>query len=217
MGSHRSQAISFFNEQVQTLRANTGNMDTKVSLVTFPVGATNRVGEPAIWNKPVAEVQELNEASYVPNGGTPLNDAVGLAISRLAELPEASDPNTSFLVIVISDGEENASTQWDGPRVAAKIREMTATNRWTFAYMGSGVDFERVQQMGFAANNIHTMAVMDMGQVTMRNATATRSYMAGRGQGMTAMANFYEEPSVDDPDTVTMSTTDTVTVTIKKD
>lgn len=211
MVSIRDQAISLFNEQVQTLKANRGRMDTKVSLVTFA-----DKDEVLIWNQQLADVNTLTAQSYLPAGSTALFDTVGRTISKLAELPEAAETETSFLIVVITDGEENASKEWSSEKLAGKIKALQDTNRWTFAYMGANVDLSKVREgLGLHANNMAMYASTSAD--TMRAAGVTSrgmaNYMVGRSHGMMASMDFYQPDA--DLDEIPMVITDSKTVSPK--
>src|SRR5688572_23663870 len=69
------------------------------------------------------------------SGMTALYDGVGQAIDQARILPDANDPNTSFLVFVATDGGENASRIYTAERMAQLIGETQRTDRWTFGFM----------------------------------------------------------------------------------
>ena len=93
----------------------------------------------------VQTVKELKDDDIKPSGMTPLFDSVYRAIKKLEELDDGK-PETTFIVNVVTDGQENSSND---PGVTATIREMEkkiATDRWTFAFLvpnGSASYFSR--------------------------------------------------------------------------
>ena len=67
------------------------------------------------------------------SGGTPLFDA----IARTIESAEAAaTPDEDQLVVIISDGYENASTEYDAAAIARLIAAREARG-WTFVYLCS--------------------------------------------------------------------------------
>lgn len=186
----RAEAVAAFNEQVKAIKAGSTDMDTKVSLVTFATDAD----APTIFNKDVEKLQPLVESDYMPNGMTAMYDAVGATVNALAALPEASDENVSFLVVIISDGQENNSKTFNSAAIAERIKALQATGRWTFTYLGANQDLGVVSRslniplgntMGFAANKPGAYAAAKV------NASATANYMATRGAGGQSVQNFY--------------------------
>jgi hypothetical protein len=95
-----------------------------------------------------------------PRGSTALLDALGRLIvdagERLAALPEDRRPG-SVIVGVMTDGYENASREWDHPRIKALIEQQTREYAWQFLYLGADQDaIEEGLKMGFAAGKSMT-------------------------------------------------------------
>ncbi len=80
---------------------------------------------------PVA-VPTLNLNNYAPRGGTPLLDAVGLAINALGNVDKA-------IVVVFTDGFENASREFSLEQVQALVKAKEEAG-WAFEYLGAGQD-----------------------------------------------------------------------------
>jgi hypothetical protein len=82
-------------------------------------------------------------AKYAPRGSTALYDAVGHTIDsvgrRLAAMPEGMRP-AKVIVTVVTDGAENASSQYTLPEVQRKIVHQTEKYGWTFVYLGASLD-----------------------------------------------------------------------------
>ena len=65
---------------------------------------------------PASEVKELTESDYNPSCCTPLYDAMGQALTRLRPKVGSED---KVLVTVITDGEENSSSEYTGKAIKA--------------------------------------------------------------------------------------------------
>lgn len=82
----------------------------RVSILFFedPYGVVRYVED-----QPVDKVRRLKYGDYFPLGGTPLYDAVGIAISDVVAptLGVGNNLRQGF-VVVLSDGEENSSTMY---------------------------------------------------------------------------------------------------------
>lgn len=91
-------------------------------------------------DKPIAEVPPLN---LQPRGSTALLDAIGRLVtdagSALAALPETERPGT-VVVAIMTDGQENASHEWDRPAVKALVEQQSSDYDWQFLYMGADQD-----------------------------------------------------------------------------
>lgn len=192
MDSIRGETISAFNEQVDAIRKGSEEMDTRVSLVTFATG----VDDPVIWNKPVDSLKKLTKADYQPNGMTSMYDAVGLTIDKLRALPEAEDKNTSFLVVIISDGFENNSKEYNSELISSRVKKLQDSERWTFTYLGANQDLAQVaKDTGIHLDNMMTFEANSAGvlRASAINSDATSTYFSARAIGATATAGFYSD------------------------
>ena len=151
MASCGAATIAGFNtlvEQAQQLAAS-DDADLRVTLVTF-----NHEVEVASFAAPIATLRPLTAASYRPTGTTAMLDAVGAVLERIArDVPD--DEETRYLVMIVSDGAENASTRFDYPTIAEMIQQRQGTGRWTFAYLGANQDLAKIEaSLGIPRRNI---------------------------------------------------------------
>lgn len=139
MSSIERQAITGVNETVQTIReAQEKHEDQEhfMTLVSF-----NSAKVKTIYDAVKAEnVEELTDRQYCPACCTPLYDAMGNA---LTELRKNVTDNDAVLVTVITDGYENASTEYDGNAVKALVESLKSKG-WVFTYIGANQDVESV-------------------------------------------------------------------------
>lgn len=91
--------------------------------------------------KDINNVEYINNV-YSPGGCTALFDGVGTAIDkvgkRLAEMNEEDRPEKNIIVIM-TDGGENCSKEYQSERVKEMIKEQEDKYNWSFIYMGSDV------------------------------------------------------------------------------
>lgn len=189
MGVMRQEAVDVFNAQVKVLRAKHRLLDTKVSLFTFATTAD----APKVWNQPPEEIKPLTLDDYKPDGMTAMYDSVALAAEMLAALPEASE--AAFLILVISDGQENNSKRVSGPELKARLAELQATGRWTITYLGANVNLDQVAaNMGIPRGNTMAYAASSAGMSAggQRVNSGTRSYMRRRASGQSVTQSFYQ-------------------------
>lgn len=138
MASIKSDVEGGFDAFVADQRKN-AKKKTALTLVQFDSEAIETVYE----RKPLADVPNL---VLSPRGMTPLLDAVG---STLAKSRETHSKKT--LVVVITDGMENASHEYKKDAVKAAI-EGARKEGWEFIYLGANVDaFAEAGQMGIPA------------------------------------------------------------------
>lgn len=111
--------------------------------------------------KPLAEVPAL---VLEPRGSTALHDAIGRTIdatgARLAALAEKDRPS-KVLFVIITDGGENASREYNHQRITDMIKTQRDTFSWDFIFIGANQDavlaaqnlgIQGAKAMNFAAN-----------------------------------------------------------------
>lgn len=112
--------ISGFNEFLQAQKRIVDN--STMTMLSFSDNV-----EVVFSNKPISEIQELTSETYRPEGMTALNDAIGKAIT---DYPW----NNRTLMVIITDGEENSSSRFNGQSISQLIQ--TKTNEgWRFIYL----------------------------------------------------------------------------------
>jgi uncharacterized protein YegL len=191
MASISREAVDMFNEQVRAIRKGAGEVDTKVSLVTF----ASEANKPLFFNTDVSSLKELDYDQYSPNGGTAMYDAIGETIDALKLLPEANEENTSFLMVIISDGQENSSKKYNAAAIAERVKSLQDGKRWTFSYLGANQDLTKVSlQLGFHSGNMRSFNVSVPGAyaASTANVAATTNYMESRSLGVQGLTNFYD-------------------------
>ena len=103
-----------------------------------------------------------------PRGGTALLDAVGRAIletgARLSAMPEADRPGL-VLFVVMTDGQENSSREFDKARVREMIEHQQTHYNWHFTFLGANQDaFAEAGGMGMAASGTANVDVLKVAQ-----------------------------------------------------
>lgn len=147
----RKETLDGVNEQVQELKKSEKGITTFVSLVTFDSEVKF-----LRWNVPLAEFQDLKEEEYVPDGMTAMLDGVGQSVSRLRNETKNSTNDVSHLVIIVSDGAENASSEYNWNTVA-EIISKAKEEHWTVTYMGANQDLSQVtKSLGIDQGNVST-------------------------------------------------------------
>ena len=140
MQSIREMIISGFNELVQTIKGiekEYPEQEHFISLVTF-----NGLGRKVIhFTEPAAMLESIDSSKYQPNYSTPLYDAMGDSITSLKQAL-GKQKNCRVLVTILTDGEENASKEYNGIAIKKLVEEMKQSG-WTFTYIGTDHDVEK--------------------------------------------------------------------------
>lgn len=157
MESIKRAAINGMNETVQSIRdAQKKHEDQEhiVSLVSFNSSEIKGIYDCV----PVAEVKELTDKEYVPDCCTPLYDAMGLSLNHLRAKVNDED---KVLVTIITDGEENSSTEYNSVAIKALVDSLKEKG-WVFAYIGANQDVLKVAQT-ISVTNVMNFSSTDFG------------------------------------------------------
>ena len=138
MNSIKKETIDSVNETLQTIAAAQHKHKDQEHLVTM-VNFNNSVTTVCDC-VPVAQVKELDENTYRPSCCTALYDAMGMSLNSLRVKVRKED---RVLVTVVTDGYENASSEYNGAAIKALVDELKAEG-WVFAYIGANHDVEAV-------------------------------------------------------------------------
>ena len=143
MGNCREAALAGVNEEIAEIKkhASKGG-ETFVSLILF-----DSVIDIVFENVPAAEVSPLELADYQMQGCTALRDAMATAIETM-EGKQKKNKNQGFLVVLISDGQENVSGTTN-EQLRSRIGELEGSDKWTFTYMLDGHSWEQATSFAF--------------------------------------------------------------------
>ena len=143
----RESTLSGVNETINTIRmAQNEFRETQkhwLTLVLFDSG-NNRPDVRTIMDcVPIDEVGEFKD--YMPNGCTPLYDAMGESLTALRRRI-GFDEDATAVVTVLTDGMENSSRIWTAERLREKIEYLKELG-WSFSYMGSAHNVKEVTDL----------------------------------------------------------------------
>jgi hypothetical protein len=190
MSSLRDPARRDYNENIAAIKnaANENKVDTIVSVVRC--GIKNSVDREVV-NSNVQILRPLD--SYQTDGNTPLFDSVGELIDLLSKVPDADDPNVSFLVMAVTDGEENASKHWTSHALTEKFRALQATDRWTFVFRVPRGYKAQLARLGVPEGNIQEWEQTERGmrESSVNTQSAVASYYSGIARGVRSTDHFY--------------------------
>ena len=91
---------------------------------------------------PLDQVEDLTQEQYYVRGCTALLDAVGGAIRHIGNVhryARKEDVPEKTLIIITTDGMENASRRYTYPQVRKMIREKQQQG-WEFLFLGANID-----------------------------------------------------------------------------
>lgn len=178
MSSCWDSTIEGLNEQLGTIRALDEKYPEQRYFLTL-VAFDNEI-ETIIEDRPVSEVENFTGDEFPPRGMTALHDAMGISISKLkANLDKKnkeSDNISTALVVVMTDGAENCSKEYNSNSIKELVDELNATDAWTFSYMGANQDaILTASNFGISAGNSINYASTEKGAGTAYK-FATRAF-----------------------------------------
>lgn len=205
----KNEVIKVADNQIEYLARRSKELDqeTRVTVYSFNTNYKVVFGrydhapniQCLIYDKDVLRVPSISEV-YKTDGATPLIDATMLALDDLAMTPEKYGEH-SFLVYVLTDGEENQST--NRPSVLSeKIANLP--DNWTLAtFVPNQNGVFEAKKFGFPKDNIavwdatSTAGVQEMGKQIRET---TERFMQARSTGTRGIRNLFslENPTNQD-------------------
>ena len=140
MASDRVNTVNMFNRQVATVKSLASEFKDQEFLTGLTV--FNSEVNQLFKETPAEKLKELSMERYLPTGSTALYDAIGLTVDRVCEnyAKELKNNRMSVVVIILTDGYENSSRRYDMPRIARVIKDLEATEKWSFNILGADFD-----------------------------------------------------------------------------
>lgn len=174
MGDIEDDTKGSFNSFIKAQKAAEGK--TVLDIYQFS-GEVRRIVE----HVDLASFSDDLMARYTCSGCTALNDAVCTAIDTLgqefAAMKEEDRPE-NVLMVIITDGFENASRKFSSSDVKERIRHQREKYNWEFQYLAANQDaFATGSAMGIAADNCAAFAATPTG---MRRTCGILCYSAMR-------------------------------------
>ena len=87
---------------------------------------------------PIDRVRSI-AGRFQPRGSTPLYDAIGLLLDRIERHVARGNHPADQLVVVFTDGQENASRHWTAQGINARVADLRAAG-YTFVFLGANQD-----------------------------------------------------------------------------
>ena len=143
MSGSEGPTIEGFNSQLKTLqqlKKENPNNEYIVSVSYFEDEVMEIVKFASI-----EEIQLLSRENYRPGGLTALLDGIGKSIEAIRRKydQEIREDLASVVMVILTDGGENASKFYTRNLIAETIKELDATGKWTFSFLGADLDAVR--------------------------------------------------------------------------
>ena len=191
MQSIKKTIIEGFNEIVQTVKGIEKEFPEQehfISLVTF-----NGLGQKLLhFIDPVSRLEQIDDKRYRPDASTPLYDAMGFSFAKLRQVVD-NLTEYNVLVTILTDGEENASTEYTGKAIKKLIEELKL-NRWTFTYIGTDHDVEKfAASISITNTMVFNKNEADMKAMFVKEQSSRRNYSEKIREKKDTGDDFYKE------------------------
>lgn len=172
MSCWQGQACSGANEMIATLP----DKGVRVSMVSFNSEVFRTI---AVGCKPSNVPKLVPGVNYQPNHLTPLYDTVMRGISDVEDFLSSKKKKRDVMVLIVTDGEENASRETTLEAVRTKIEEKTREG-WEFAYVGTGHDvWSAAAGLGISKGSTVTYNPVETRMAMASTGDALRSWTVG--------------------------------------
>ena len=133
MEACRPIVLNAVNRYLCELQTAEVKSDTRLSLTLF-----NSLAIEAVRDRvPAGACPDLRDVEYRPSGSTPLLDAVGYAAALLDCLSESDEQR---VLVIVTDGLENASRQFSHDSICNMIEHKRRVQDWLVLYLGADHD-----------------------------------------------------------------------------
>jgi hypothetical protein len=153
-------------------------------------------------NLDIRMVPELTHKTFVPRSTTALYDAIGKTIvsnlHRFEKINEEDKPE-KVIVVILTDGHENASHEFDQKQIFDMIKHQENKNDWEFVFLGANQDAMEVgHTLGVKRGSSMTYAASSRG-VNKLFRSVTKKMSAYRTmKGSKLSGDYFDQKDRDD-------------------
>ena len=127
----REPVVEAYNEFCKELKSEGDHVS--VSLTSFDTEINH-----IYVAEPLRKVRPLHYSEFEPDGMTALYDAIAqAALETDRRLSEEGRADERVLLAVITDGQENSSSDYDASTLAKLVKRFEDRGNWTFVYLGA--------------------------------------------------------------------------------
>jgi hypothetical protein len=113
---------------------------------------------------PIRDVPALTRETYVPQGGTALNDGIGTTIQCVGRHASRLSP---ALVAIVTDGGENSSSKFTLSDIGQMVGYRQGVHNWAFVFLGPVSARYYAQSIGIPAENFVSFTASAAGLKTI--------------------------------------------------
>lgn len=168
MSGSEAATVSTLNEQIAMVR----RLATENSAEQFQLGITDFSSDIRVVRAmdPVDSIPEINPEEYQVRDSTALYDTLGTTVVHLesAHLERKDNQGDSFVVVVVTDGYENASRHYNLNTLKSLLGRLEDTGKWEFRFIGAdfltddftaSLNLKRAKAHRIRKNQMHSLNV----------------------------------------------------------
>ena len=135
---------------------------------------------------PIEQIQLLSRENYRPGGLTALLDGIGKSIEAIRRKyeNEIREDLASVVMVILTDGGENASKFYTRNLIAEMIKELDATSKWTFSFLGADLDaVQASDNLNIRKENIISFSKENYSGIMDQMSSSIRNYESMKSAG----------------------------------
>jgi len=199
MSGLEQMVVSGYNEHlgaVRNLQSTYPYQQFLISLLTFD-DEVKWLVKPA----PIQELKELPSNAFTPRGMTALLDAIGKGMHHIESEygRKIQNDEMSVVMVIITDGAENASQFFNYKSIAKKIKERDESGKWTFSFIGCDFDAANIsEQLNIRKENVRNYSKRNYGLMSKEVDSSFMRYAESKSNGSFGLKNFHFFDEEDD-------------------
>jgi uncharacterized protein YegL len=184
MSGSEGPTIEGFNSQLKTLqqlKSEYPDNEYIVSVTYFEDDVMDIVKFASI-----EQIQMLSRENYRPGGLTALLDGIGKSIEAIRSKydQEIKEDLASVVMVILTDGGENASRFYTRNRIADTIKELDVTGKWTFSFLGADLNaLEASENLNIREENIISFSKENYDGIMNQMSSSIRNYESMKNMG----------------------------------
>lgn len=178
--------VNGYNAQLETIQKLQKEYPEQQFLVSLTI-FDDKVDDVQL-NQTVDAVKFLSTYRYRPSGTTALLDAIGMSINsiRIANESKILNDEMSIVMVILTDGLENASREFTFHQIAKTIKSLEETEKWTFNFLGADIDAIHTSKMlNIKTENVVSFSKSNMGEMMNHVSEGMRQYSLSKSKGIT--------------------------------